>query len=59
MNTTPIDTQTLTRRIPLTPAINLEQAIKQLCDNMGAGGYQLCGTFVADTDLILVFELTR
>lgn len=59
-NTTPIDTQTQCRRITLNPPPpNLDQSVADACDTMGAAGYQLCGTFILGTELILVFELTR
>lgn len=59
-NTASIETQTQCRRITLNPPpANLDQSITSLCDTMGAAGYQLCGTFVLGSELILVFELTR
>jgi hypothetical protein len=57
-NTSPIDTQTQVRRLPLnTP--NPGQAIAALCDQMGAAGYQLASCFTAANELVLIFQLTR
>jgi hypothetical protein len=58
-NTAPIDTQTEVQRINLATTLNLEQRIKQNCDNMGSAGYQLCASFVQNGELILIFQLTR
>jgi len=57
-NKTPIDTQTLTERIPVDSP-NLDDRIKNSCDNKGAAGYQLSASFVAQDQLILIFQLTR
>jgi len=57
-NTTPIDAQTDTARIPLTSA-NLDQRIKETCDNKAAAGYELSASFVALDQLVLIFQLTR
>ena len=58
-NTTSIDVQTETRRIPLVPKTDLDTRLKQLANVMGAAGYQLCATFVVETELVIVFQLTR
>ena len=58
-NTNPIDTQTATERIPLATTQNLDQRIKNACDIKGGAGYQLCGCFVEQGQLILIFQLTR
>ena len=58
-NTTPIDVQTEARRIPLDPQTDLDKRLKQLANVMGSAGYQICSTFVAGTELVVVFQLTR
>jgi len=56
-NTSPIDTQTSVRRIPVTNSINT--AIQQECDTMGGAGYQLTGCFESSGNVVLIFQLTR
>jgi len=56
-NTSPIDTQTRVRRIPLTNSI--DTTIRQECDTMGGAGYQLTGCFESSGNLVLIFQLTR
>jgi hypothetical protein len=57
-NTTPIDAQTDTARIPLASP-NLDQRIKNVCDTKAAAGYELSACFAAQDQLVLIFQLTR
>jgi hypothetical protein len=52
-----INTQTQVADLSATsPTLKTDIATK--CDNMGAAGWILCGTFVVGTTLYLVFEQT-
>lgn len=44
------------RRIDLAATGDLEQAIKDLSENMAVGGYRLAATFVYGSQLLLVFQ---
>ena len=61
-NTTPIDTQTILRRFDLTQA-DVQDQIKNQCDNLGGGGYELRAAFRDKVEnkenLFLIFQLTR
>lgn len=58
-NTAPINTQTELRRIPIASTPQLDQAIKDECDTMGAAGYHLVSTFELQGQLVLIFQLHR
>jgi hypothetical protein len=47
---------TKVRRIDLNTVGDLDQAIQDLCTNMGAGGFRLVSSFVYQTQLVLIFQ---
>jgi hypothetical protein len=56
----PLDTPmqagaTQVRVLPL-PVENLPLRVKQVCDLMLADSYRLCGSFVYDENLLLIFQ---
>jgi len=57
-NTNPIETKTKLKKINLKDP-DMEKKIRQECDDMGAGGYELKAAFETDATLVLIFQLTR
>lgn len=56
-NTTPIDTQTEVRQIPISA--KLAEDIKSASDVMGAAGLHLSSSFVLGNAIVLIFQRTR